>query len=310
MHCVVTGGAGFVGSHLVEILVKNGHVVTVFDIDSNAIKKNLKTVKGSIEIINQDINIFDFKHISKPIDAIAHLSAIASVPQSWSFIRASHDANLTSTATLIELASLRNIPRIVFASSAAVYGAPQALPLEESAPKLPLSPYGFHKLASEEYLRYYCQTLPLSCFCLRLFNVFGPRQNPDSSYTGVITKFIQNLSQSKALTLFGDGNQTRDFVHVLDVARAFYQALTINTKKHTWHAVNIGSGTAISILDLAKDLLKYFPEAPQNIHFEASRPGDIKHSLASIQHATDLLGFKPTLSLKSSLQELIKNTPY
>jgi UDP-glucose 4-epimerase len=308
MHFLVTGGAGFIGSHVTEKLLTDGHKLTVVD--------NLRT--GSLNNLPENPNlhflqknILDCKpeYFSEPIDGIAHLAATPFVTESWLDPLEVHNNNLSATVAVIQLCKALSIPRLVFTSSAAVYGNPVELPITENHPTNPISPYGLQKLVGEQYANLFAPECGISVVNLRLFNVFGPRQVPNSPYSGVISVFVKLMQENKSITIYGDGTQTRDFVYVKDVARAFSQALTVPLTAGQSMTYNISGGEVISLLDLVEVLKTCFPHWSGEVKLEEPRLGDIKHSHANISHAKTMLGFQPQQSFEFCMQSFVENLP-
>ena len=306
MHFIVTGGAGFIGSHLTERLLSEDHWVTVVDNLTTGSANNLPShprlkllVKNVLDCQPQDFN--------EPIEGIAHLAATPSVTQSWLQPLAVHHNNLSATVAALELCQALSIPRLVLASSAAVYGNKTQLPVSEGQETAPISPYGLQKLASEQYANLFAQQLGLSSIALRLFNVFGPRQVPDSPYSGVISIFTQAMQEGLLITIYGDGKQTRDFVYVIDVAIAFSKALTVPLPSGSHFACNVGTGQQTSLLELVNILKTCFPQWNSAIKFSPARTGDIQHSQADISRVSSLLSFQPQWSVESGLRLLTKS---
>jgi UDP-glucose 4-epimerase len=306
MHFIVTGGAGFIGSHLTEQLLSAGHFVTVVD---NLTTGNLQNLPehSQLKFINKDILFCQPQDFPDPVDGIAHLAATASVTESWLNPLAAHHNNLSATINVIQLCQALKIPRLVFTSSAAVYGNPTKIAISEDHPTDPISPYGLQKLVSEQYSCLFSQQLGFSVVTLRLFNVFGPRQLPNSAYSGVISIFTNAMQQGKPISIYGDGTQTRDFIYVKDVALAFTQALTISLSPGSAFTCNIGTGNSISLLQLIDVLKDYFPNWSANLKFFPPRVGDIQNSQADITKANAILGFIPQWSVKSSLPLLLQS---
>lgn len=225
MHFIVTGGAGFIGSHLTEQLLVEGHNVTVVDNFTTGSLKNLPE-HPRLRLLPKNILECQLENFTQPIDGIAHLAATPSVTQSWCQPLESHHNNLSAMIAVLLLCQALNISKLVFASSAAVYGNKIQLPISEAQQTSPISPYGLQKLVSEQYANLFAQQLGLSFVALRLFNVFGPRQDPKSPYSGVISIFTKAMQKGLPITIYGDGKQTRDFIYVKDVAVAFAKALT------------------------------------------------------------------------------------
>lgn len=304
MHFIVTGGAGFIGSHVTEQLLAAGHRVTVVDNLTTGQVHNLPK-HPDLKLISQDIAACQPGDFPEPIDGIAHLAATPSVTESWRQPLAAHNNNLSATIAVIELCQALQIPRLVFTSSAAVYGNPQALPIAELHPTAPISPYGLQKLVSEQYASLFAQQFGFSFVGLRLFNVFGPRQLPNSQYSGVISIFVELMRQNRSLTIYGDGSQTRDFIYVKDVAIAFSQALTASRPVGSNLICNVGTGYGLSLEQLINTLKDFYPQWSSEIKFESPRLGDIQHSVADISHAQQFLNFSPQWSIEAGLQELI-----
>jgi UDP-glucose 4-epimerase len=300
MHFLITGGLGFIGSHLVEQLLSEDHTITIVDDLSSGRRDNVPG-DDRINLIVKNVLDLDATDVSAPIHGAAHLAAIASVNSSWTHARLSHDSNLTSTLRMIELCAALKIPRLVFASSAAVYGEPKRTPIDENHPTRPISPYGLQKLMSEEYGRLFADRVGFSFIALRVFNAYGPRQVADSPYSGVISRFLQSARAGQPATLYGDGFQTRDFVYVKDVATAFVRALTGAGKAGDTLVCNIGTGQPISIRDLASYIAKFAESGSLNPSHAPSPPGDIKHSCANISAAQRFLGFEPRYPLEQGL---------
>jgi UDP-glucose 4-epimerase len=303
---LVTGGAGFIGSHLTEQLLLDGHQVIVVDNLSTGQRANLPK-HPDLFFLEKDVNnlqpedLADFSQIA----GIAHLAAIPSVTESWLNPLTVHQNNLSATVHIIELCEKLSIPRLTMASSAAVYGNIEQLPITENLPTKPISPYGLQKLVSEQYASLFASHYNFSFVSLRLFNVFGPRQRADSPYSGVISIFSSLMQQGKDITIYGDGSQTRDFIFVKDVAIAFVQALTVNLNIGETFICNIGTGKSTSLLQLIDGLQLSITNWSGQIKFESSRLGDIQHSLANIDQANRILNFFPAWSINSGLQALI-----
>lgn len=306
MHFLVTGGAGFIGSHLTEVLLEQGHRVTVIDNLSTGSVKNLPK-HPNLQFIHKDILDCQTTDFDERIDGIAHLAACPSVTESWLKPRSAHNHNLSATMAVIELCRDLHIPRLVLASSAAVYGNQTTLPIYEDLPLKPLSPYGLQKLVSEQYANLFSQNLGFSFVGLRFFNVYGPRQLPNSQYSGVISIFSAAMKRGLPITIYGDGSQTRDFVFVKDVAIACSQALTTELSPGTCISCNIGTGKSTSLRELVITLNELFPQWSAGTSFAEPRIGDIPHSLADISKANSYLGFFPQYSLSQGLKLLIES---
>ena len=302
-HYLITGGAGFIGSHLVEWLLESGHRVTVIDDFSAGTRDNLPT-HSELSIVEQDLLRLTNNELTGPFHAIVHLAALPSVTASWSNLLQAHAVNLTATVRVIELAQQLGIPRIVYASSAAVYGDSDVVPIEEMQRLRPTSPYGVQKVAGEEYGRL-CSSKNLSFVALRFFNVFGPRQVAGSPYSGVITIFAQAMRENRPITIFGDGGQTRDFVFVKDIALGIASALEMSNL-NPFTVCNLASGTAVTIRQLVATMRQFFPEWSGSIKEAPARLGDIVRSSADISAARNLLSYQSRYSLESGLAEMLR----
>ena len=303
-HYLITGGAGFIGSHLVELLLETGHRVTVIDDFSTGKRENLPE-QSELAIVAADLLTLTRDQLAGSFDAVVHLAALPSVNDSWGQLARAHELNLTATVRVIELAQQLGIPRIVYASSAAVYGNPDAVPIKEDDRVRPLSPYGLQKLASEEYGRLFAQE-NLSFVALRFFNVFGPRQVATSPYSGVITKFACAMRDNQPVTIFGGGTQTRDFVYVKDIVVGISLALQA-TSLDPFSVCNLGGGSVVSILQLAETMRAFFPNWTGAFQHAAAPPGDIVQSQADISAAQRLLSYRPQHSLASGLAEMLQS---
>ncbi len=303
-HYLVTGGAGFIGSHLVELLLDGGHRITVVDDFSTGKRENLPSQR-ELSVVAGDLLTVTRDQLAGPFDGIVHLAALPSVNDSWTDLMAAHQLNLTATIRVLELAHAMHIARIVYASSAAVYGNPQSVPISEEDLTVPLSPYGLQKLVSEQYGRLFAQNQTLSFVALRFFNVFGARQVATSPYSGVISKFASAMRSGQPIKIHGDGKQTRDFVYVTDIARGIAQALEM-VRLESYIVCNLGTGRAVSIRELAGTMRAVFPDWNGSVQAAPAPPGDIVHSQASIAAAGRLLGFRPAYSLETGLARMMQ----
>lgn len=301
-HYLITGGAGFIGSHLVEWLLAAGHRLTVVDDFSTGSQDNLPA-HPELAIVAHDLLALTREHLAGPFAAVAHLAALPSVNDSWTQLAKAHAINLTGTVRVIELAQQLKIPRLVFASSAAVYGDTDVVPIEEMQRLRPTSPYGLQKKSSEEYGQLFAGR-NFSFVALRFFNVFGPRQVANSPYSGVITKFVQAMRENEPVTIFGTGGQTRDFVYVKDVASGIARALEV-PGLDPFTVCNLGRGSAVSIRQLATTLRAFFPDWKKPLRDAPARLGDIVHSVADISVAQRLLSYRPRYTLESGLAEML-----
>jgi len=307
---VVTGGAGFIGSHTVEQLLRQGCRVVVVDDFSSGKRANLAAVKDNerLTVIEADVSdglwgcLASYVQKHGPVQRVIHLAAQTSVVRSVESPLHDLRANYTSTMNIADFARRSGAKRLVFASSAAIYGDVETVPVSESVPAAPLSPYGLHKLASEQCLRYHAvvHNVPASVF--RFFNVYGPRQDPNSPYTGVISIFINRSLQNLPLTIFGDGGQTRDFVFVGDIARMLAKAAL--SDRLGFSLANLGTGNATSVTQLAKEVVRLC-NSTSSISYGPARAGEIKHSLAAIDQARELLDYAPEVALAEGLEQTV-----
>jgi len=305
MKILVTGGAGFIGKHLSEFLLNKGNEVTIYDNFSNSLfpeklnelQKNLTVIKGDVTdyvLLEKTLNGFD---------TVFHLAAKISVPESIKNPEETYHTNVTGTQQLVRACIKNNVKKFVFASTAAVYGNVDTMPISEISPATPLSPYGKTKLASEQYLQEIANSNDFNCISLRFFNVYGSGQSPE--YAGVISEFISRILQGKAPIIFGDGSATRDFLAIDDVLNGLECALSnINGKKG--NAYNIASGQPISIKELAYLIISI---SGKNLkpEFAPEREGDILHSQADISLAKKELEFSPKVKLRDGLESLYNN---
>ncbi len=298
---LVTGGAGFIGSHLVRGLLDAGHEVAVLDDLSSGFRSNLADIEDHIRFIQGSILDDSLDTAAQGANCIFHLAAIASVPQSVRDPIGTHRVNSEGTLRVIEHAH-RNNARVVLSSSSAVYGDGPELPKRETTVLEPTSPYAVQKLNSEQYLQMAHRLHGVEGFALRYFNVFGPRQNPDSEYAAVIPKFIVRALKGEPLTIFGDGKQTRDFIFVGDVVRANLMAMDASDADGT--AMNIGSGAVTELNELAQLIFAALGSQGEVIH-APEREGDIKHSSCEAKLAKKRLGFEAETSLSEGLMDTI-----
>lgn len=300
---LVTGGAGFIGSHLVHALVERGDKVRVFDNFSSGSPNNLAGLEDKIELIQGDLrNASDVLEAVQDIEIIFHEAAFVSLPESIEKPRECYDANVFGVIELLEAARLSSVERVVLASSAAVYGASIDLPLNEDAAPECLSPYAASKQFNETLAKLYTQTYQLPVTALRYFNVYGPRQSPQSAYAAAIPKFIERLKAGQPPIVYGDGQQSRDFVYVGDVVRA--NLLAAENEKTAGKVFNVCSGLEVKLLDLLDVLYSIYPKAPKP-EFKASRLGDVPRSLGDPAYSADVLGFGAKVGLDEGLKNCV-----
>jgi UDP-glucose 4-epimerase len=295
MLAIVTGGAGFIGSHVVDSLLANGNRVVVLDDFSTGKRANLEQHASNdrLTVIEHDVStgiaapLESIVAQSGPVSLIVHLAAQVSVVTSIAKPVDDMRVNYGSTLHVLEYARANGAPKIVFASSAAIYGDANDMPVAEETPTRPLSPYGVHKLSSEHAMQAYAATHGVSSVALRFFNVYGPRQDPSSPYSGVISIFADRAKAGRPITIFGDGLQTRDFVYVGDVVRAIRAAATWTGAPFL--AANVGTGSEITINDLARAVVEQCGNKSEIGH-AAARAGEILKSRAKVERLRDQLG--------------------
>ncbi len=296
----ITGGAGFIGYWTARRLIEEGFEVKILD--------NLHTARMSdkirdlgLDIIKVDIRDMEaLKNAFEGSDYVLHLAALLSVEESSEKPLLYHEINVTGTLNVLKAALETGVEKVIYASTAAVYGPSDELPIKEDHPTNPISFYGVTKLAGEAYCSLFYRTYGLKTIILRYFNAYGPGQSQE--YAGVIKRFIERIKHGKPPVIYGDGYQTRDFVHVEDIANANFIAFISNVD---FGIFNIASGKSITILDLAKMILDLMDSNLQPV-FAPSRKGDIRHSLADIRKAKEILGFEPQIDLRSGIRKLIE----
>jgi UDP-glucose 4-epimerase len=306
MRVLVSGGAGFIGSHLVERLLGEGHVVRVLDDFSTGRRENLAFAKpgAALEVVTGDIR--DARAVEEAVagvEAIFHEAALVSVPRSVESPEISCDINAHGTARVFDAARRAGIRRLVFASSAAVYGETGRGPVSEGEPVRPLSPYGVDKLYTEHLAALYHALYGFEAVPLRYFNVFGPRQDPSSAYSGVISIFVSRLLAGDPITIHGDGEQTRDFVYVADVVEANMRAMFAPYPGPS--PLNVARGAHTTLNALASMLGEIIGVTPQ-ITRGPARAGDIRHSVADITAIRSALGYEPKWAVRDGLDALVK----
>lgn len=295
---LVTGGAGFIGSHLTEALLTQGYAVTVIDDLSTGKRTNLPE-HPELTFFEGDVGDPLLLAQALPdVQAVFHLAAVASVQASIVAPVGTHESNLLGTLHLLEAARQCGTPRIIYASSAAVYGEQATQPIREGNPLEPMSPYAIDKLSGEYYLDYYARQYGLSALALRFFNIYGPRQDPSSPYSGVISIFAERARAGEAVTIYGDGQQSRDFVYVGDLVRILMRSLHVPLSG--MQVANVGTGHPTTLLELLGELEPLVGRAVFR-RFAPARPGDIRHSYADNRKLLELLGAMNWTQLKEGL---------
>ncbi len=300
---VVTGGAGFIGSHLAENLASRGYQVIILDDLSTGKLENIEGLlkKGNVEFVHGSITDLPLlQRLFKGVEHVFHQAALARVPRSIEDPVTTNEVNIKGTLSVLLAARENRVRKVIYAASSSVYGAAPTLPQKEDLPPNPLSPYALTKLAGEYYCEIFRQVYGLPTICLRYFNVYGSRQDPHSQYATVIPAFIDRISQNLPPIIFGDGEQSRDFTFIEDVV----QANILATESDIEGIFNIGSAQSITINQLAEVILNLMQESLKPIH-EEPRLGESRHTLADISKAKSL-GYEPKWTLKEGLMKVIK----
>ena len=300
---LVTGGAGFIGSHIVRRLIERGERVRVVDNLCTGNIARLGRVRSAIDFVEADLE--DPQVCDRVVDGVTyvlHQAAIPSVQRSIRDPLSSNRANVTATLNLLESCRTRGVGKVVYAASSSAYGNTAVLPKQEDMPANPLSPYALQKFVGERYARMYHELFGLPTVSLRYFNVFGPSQDPQSEYSAVIPKFINKLLNSESLTIFGDGEQSRDFTYVDNVVEANLLALTANGA--VGNVCNIGCGARMSLNQLVAILEKIIG-CKANVEYQPARLGDVRDSQADISRARCLLNYSPQISIEDGLSKTV-----
>ncbi|MCA0389025.1 MAG: NAD-dependent epimerase/dehydratase family protein [Bacteroidetes bacterium] len=345
MKLLITGGAGFIGSHMAENFSNKGWEVVVLDNFLTGKRENLSHISGNLKIVEGDIrNASIVNEVMAGCDAVIHLAALASVPASFKNPVETYEVNFMGTQNVLEAALQHKVKRVTFASSSAVYGDTEILPITEENPDNPLSPYGVSKLLGEKLCRFYNTAFGLSVVIFRFFNVYGPRQNPFSEYSAVIPKFLSIIKDGGTPVIFGDGEQTRDFIYISDLVHAHELAIesfkttepteiteeefkkqsvssVLNPCNHSSQSVssvlnpcnpcnhssplNLGSGEKTSLNDLIKIISMQLGREVKP-KYDPPRSGDILHSYCEISQINDILTFKPKVSMEIGIEKMLK----
>ena len=304
MRFVVTGGAGFIGSHIADFLIHRGDEVVILDNFFSGRMENIRDLVGTPPVTLIKGSITDqalLQKACKGADGIFHEAAITSVPRSLNDPFLSNETNVTGTLNVLVAAQRCGIPKIVYASSSSVYGDTPTLPKREDMLPNPKSPYAITKMAGEYYLNVFHELYGMNTVSLRYFNVFGPRQDPDSEYSAVIPKFITRILHHESPVVYGNGSQTRDFTYVKDVVQANIRAMESDA-----HGIfNVAYGNRITLIELARTIMEALgKDLP--LRYESGRPGDIHDSLADISAAQNAFGYAPEYTVKTGLAETIR----
>jgi nucleoside-diphosphate-sugar epimerase len=299
---LVTGGAGFIGSHIAEALLKRGEQVRVLDNFSTGFRANLETLSGA-EVLEGDIRSYHIvREAVDGVDFVLHQAALPSVPRSVRDPLTTNEVNVVGTLNLLRAAKDAKVKRLVYASSSSVYGKNTELPKREAAAPQPISPYAVSKLAGEHYCRSFTDLYGFETVMLRYFNVFGPRQSPDSEYAAVIPRFVARMLRQQSPVIFGDGLQTRDFTFVANVVHA--NLLACERDRVAGQIFNIATSSPISLLKLVESIAE-LTGSDVKPTFQPARAGDILHSYASIAEAHHVLGYEPQVHFMEGLQATV-----
>jgi nucleoside-diphosphate-sugar epimerase len=298
---LVTGGAGFIGSHVAAALAARGARVRVIDDLSTGHRENLGSIGGDCDFIHASLTSETaLARALEDVELVFHEAAIPSVPRSIEDPRGTHTACVDATFSLLATARERNVRRVVYAASSSAYGDQPILPKQEEMLPDPLSPYAVAKLVGEYYAQVFTRVYGLETISLRYFNVFGPRQDPSSQYSGVVSRFISALLSGDRPVIHGDGGQSRDFTYIDDVVEANMAAA--ETEKGIGKVINIANGQRITLNQLLDELKSLTGKSEVQADYQPARSGDVRHSLADITRARELLGFEPRVELREGLQ--------
>lgn len=300
---LVTGGAGFIGSHLVDGLLAAGWSVRVIDDLSSGFERNLAGAKDQIEFTRGDIRDADvLERLMQGVEVVFHQAALASVPRSIAMPVVSNSINVAGTVQVLETARRSGVRRVVYAASSAVYGNSEALPKIETLPPTPLSPYALQKYVGEEYCRLYTELCALETVSLRYFNIFGPRQDPKSDYAAVIPCFVSAAVDGRRPVIYGDGEQTRDFIYVENAVKA--NLLAADAQSASGRVINIAAGRSTS-LNVLWNSIRGIVGCELDAQYAAPREGDVRDSLADLTLASELLGYAPHVEFDEGLARTI-----
>ena len=301
---LVTGGAGFIGSNIASALASSGARVRVIDDLSTGYLENLAEIGGDIDFVKGSVaDETALRRALEDVELVFHEAAIPSVPRSIENPRQTHTASVDSTFSLLLASKEMKVRRVIYAASSSAYGDQPTLPKREDMLPDPLSPYAVAKLVGEYYCQVFTRVYKLETLSLRYFNVFGPRQDPSSQYSGVISRFISVLLQDKRPVIYGDGEHSRDFTYIDNVVEANLKAA--ETNKGLGSVINVATGQRISLNQLLEEIKDLTARRHVNADYQKPRTGDVVHSLADISRARELLGFEPRIGLREGLQRTI-----
>jgi len=302
---LVTGGAGFIGSNLARFILAKGHEVVILDNFATGKRENLTEIADKIQLVEGDIR--DRKTAEKAMNgctAVFHEGALGSVPRSIDEPVTSHDVNVNGTVNILETARALGVKRIVFAASSSAYGNQPLSPKQEDMPVLPISPYASSKVACEAYLQAYAAAYQMETVSLRYFNVFGPRQDPFGAYAAVIPAFVSSLLKGKPPTVYGDGEQSRDFCYIDNVCHANWLAAHASAENCDGRPLNIACNESVTLNQILSKLQQLLGTNIEAI-YTSERPGDVKHSLADIRRAKEKIGYEPLVRFNEGLETAI-----
>jgi UDP-glucose 4-epimerase len=301
---LVTGGAGFIGSHIAAALGERGARVRVIDDLSTGYRENIDEIGGDVDFINASlIDEGALMRALEDVELVYHEAAIPSVPRSVANPRETHKASVDATFSLLLAARDRGVRRVVYAASSSAYGDQPELPKREDMRPAPLSPYAVAKMVGEYYAQVFTRNYNLETVSLRYFNVFGPRQDPSSQYSGVISRFVSALLSNERPLIFGDGEQSRDFTYIANVVDANMRAA--ETVAGIGHVINVANGESISLNELLEVVKKLVGKADVEPEYREPRAGDVRDSLADITRAREMLGYEPLVGLEEGLRQTI-----
>lgn len=309
MNHLVTGGAGFIGSHVAEALIRKGHRVRIIDNLATGSRENLEQLRalgGDLELIEADLNDADAaRRACRNVEIVFHLAALPSVSRSVEFPITTHQANVNATISLLSAALAGGVRRVVYSASSSAYGnrgpkRGRAVPKSEDMAPQPLSPYAASKLAGELYMQAFARVYGLESVCLRYFNIFGPRQRPDSAYAAAVPKFGAAMLRGEPPVVFGDGRQSRDFTHVANAVSANLLAARAPASKVSGEVFNVGAGASASLLDVIR-LINEALGTRIRPRFAPPRAGDVRHSKADVRKARRLLGYRVRVPLEKGI---------
>ena len=301
---LVTGGAGFIGSNLAGELIRRGAKVRLLDNFVTGFRENLEEIEGDFDFIETDIA--DKEAVAKTVDGVEvvfHEAALPSVPRSVADPVETHEACVNGTFNLLLAARDAGVRRVVYAASSSAYGDQPTLPKVETMRPEPLSPYAAAKLVGEHYCRVFAQVYGLETFSLRYFNVFGPRQNPSSQYSGVISRFIDAFMKGDRPVIYGDGEQSRDFTYIANVVDANIKAM--EAREGSGEVMNVANGEKVSLLELVEVMKKVTGRADVEVDFQPERKGDVKHSQADNRRAVEWLGYEKVIGLEDGIRKTL-----